>query len=77
MQENLFNCKSIFQVVSTLCKSAVQGIDEGIDTSTASNTVSEKGIIISHYYLLKIFFYKDGFEENVTVFSNNDNEFGL
>ena len=47
MQENLFNCKSIFQVISTLCKSAVQGIDEGIDTSTASNTVSEKGIIIT------------------------------
>jgi hypothetical protein len=25
----------------------LQGIDEGIDASTASNTVSEKGIIIT------------------------------
>jgi len=56
MQENLFNCKSIFQVLCTLCKSAVEGIDEGIDTSTASNTVSEKGIIITLLPAYNIFF---------------------
>ena len=25
-------------------------------------------VLLSHYYPLKIFFYKDGFEENKTVF---------